>query len=253
MIRNKDIVQELIASSDKRIDENFSNRLEEKISNRLSTNYLNYFLNQMFNKNIFVIILSVLLLGIVTFSLINANTNKTVKYNLIETKLDKSQGDASQSMKIAVDDHDSIDKAKEVLSFNPLLPVNVLNTKLSTIQTGRTFDGAKSDLLLIGFAENNDEILKISLMKYNNSEFIKPEGSEEVQLKVEGNKLTGYYTKYEANDIDPNSELALGGSIQSANSSLLLFVNETSIDISSYSENITKEELISVANSLIDN
>jgi hypothetical protein len=103
--------------------------------------------------------------------------------------------------------------------------------------------------MYLTFAKENDYLFKVLQMKQNSSDFFVPEDSQEISVIVNGNTVKAYYVEYSVNDIDPNSEMALGGDISPASSSLSFNLNGIFFDISQFGE-LSKEQLLEIARSI---
>lgn len=249
-INNYNLVQMVIEDSDLKLNDSFKKSLENKLLKK--RNNLNLF-NIFMSKNIsigFVVLLVLFGLGYGVYSFSSVNS-KTVKYDAVVGQIKKdNNGDAAVGMKIAVDDHNSLSSAITALSFVPFKPTQTLGYMLALVQTGRTFDGSKSDLLMLGFSDDSEEVIRVTNMK-TEQDLGGIDESEQITLKVEGKEVKGYYIKYDLNDIDPNSELALGGELRSATQVINFTLDGVNVDVSTYSDQVTKADLIKVANSVV--
>lgn len=241
-INNKEIIDCLTINSinglSKTEKDNLLNKINNKFRNNNMKKYFGYGLG----------FLSLVLVGMYLVNTYMLKPTPQAVDKVIAVLENKGNNAGDSAMKIAVDDHDSISKAQEVLSFEVLRPTEVFGGQLYSVQTAKTFDNTKSDHIFLNFAKDNDIYLNINESKIEPANQYVPEKYEKVELNINGTKVVGYFEKMEVTDIDPNSEQALYGGT-SSKSSLTFYVNGVSVLISEFGK-LSKENLVQIANSL---
>jgi hypothetical protein len=246
------LVESIISDSNIRMDAQFKSQLEKKLTDSLNErSYINLFFFKM-NKQIMLVVFGILVVGAViagTYLATGNQKQQLAQYNQVEADIPDDSNSTDAAMKIAVDEHESLSDAKEALTFTPLNLTRILGADLAGVQTARTFDGSKSDYLYLTFVKNGDSYFNLSQSKINASDLVQPEGSEDLELNVDGEMVRGYYIRYDNSDIDPNSEMYLYEGVFAADSSLSFYIDGIYVDISEYA-GLSREDMKAIAESI---
>lgn len=247
-VSEKQIVEELVLSSSYPVPQDFKANLEDSLKNKLIGSRFNM-------KKLLIGGISLLSLTLVAaFAYTTYFAKPVADYDKVEVALKdqdtSDSGDASMGMKLAVDDHDSLSSAQNVLKFTMLKPAEVLEGKLARIQTARTFDGSKSDALYVTFAKDGESYFKVAQMAMDKENYSVPTDATKVELNVAGETVNGYYIKYEPVDIDPNSEAALyEGDIEPVRGAISFYYNGVAVEVSEMGK-LSKDNLIAIVESM---
>lgn len=247
-VNEKQIIEELVLSSSYPVPQDFKSNLQNSLKNKLSRSRFSM-------KKLLIGGISLLSLSLVAALVYTTYFTKPVAdYDKVEVVLkdqdSNDSGDAAMGMKLAVDDHDSLSAAQNSLKFTLLKPTVVLEGKLARIQTARTFDGSKSDALYVTFAKDGESYFKVAQMSMDKDNYSVPTDATEVELDIAGEKVDGYYIKYEPMDIDPNSEAALyEGEIEPVRGAISFYYNGLAIEVSEMGE-LSKDNLVTVVESM---